>query len=91
MMLDCPIQSHLDIEGNVTGNLTGTADLARNLTGTPHVQVGVITATDVHTTNLDVTGIGTVRTLNATLQGFKLVVVIIVFLPNQQVDLELVQ
>ena len=58
-----------NITGNVTGNLTGTADLARNLTGTPHVQVGVITATDVHTTNLDVTGIGTVRTLNATLQA----------------------
>ena len=58
-----------NIQGNVTGDLTGTADFARNLTGSPNTLVGVITATSVHTTRLDVSGIGTINNLVATTQA----------------------
>ena len=32
--------------GNLTGNVTGTADLASGLTGTPNITVGTVTGTD---------------------------------------------
>ena len=62
------------VVGNVTGNLTGTADLASGLTGTPNITVGSVTAasgsfsgnitvggtlTYQDVTNMDVLGIGT--------------------------------
>ena len=51
------------------GALNGNATTASNLTGTPNVEVGVITATDVHSTRLNVTGIGTVNELDVTLRA----------------------
>ena len=48
------------------GVLTGNADTASNLSGTPDINVGIVSATDVRTTRLDVSGVGTVATLTAT-------------------------
>ena len=43
--------------GNLTGNVTGTADLASNLTGTPNITVGTVTGTDAtFSGNLTVNG-----------------------------------
>ena len=43
--------------GNLTGNVTGTASLASNLTGTPNITVGTVTGTDAtFSGNLTVNG-----------------------------------
>ena len=57
--------------GNVTGDVTGTADLASGLTGTPNITVGTINASTISVagtityddvTNVDSVGIVTART-----------------------------
>ena len=42
------------VTGNVTGNVTGTAQSASSLTGTPNINVGVITATRIVTDTIEV-------------------------------------
>ena len=42
------------LTGNVTGNLTGIAQSASSLTGTPNINVGVITATRIITDTIEV-------------------------------------
>lgn len=42
------------VTGNVTGNLTGVAQSASSLTGTPDINVGVITATRIVTDTIEV-------------------------------------
>lgn len=42
------------VTGNVTGNLTGVAQSASSLTGTPNINVGVITATRIITDTIEV-------------------------------------
>ena len=54
-----------------TGNLTGIAQSASSLVDTPDINVGRIDATDLHltevnTTRLDVSGVGTVSTLTVS-------------------------
>ena len=50
-----------NVTGNLTGNVTGTADLASGLTGTPNITVGTITGTDATLSgNLTVQGTQTV-------------------------------
>ena len=49
--------------GNVTGDVTGTATNASGLTGTPDINVGVVTATDLVLSG-DLTVNGTTTTLN---------------------------
>jgi hypothetical protein len=43
-----------NLTGNVTGNLTGIAQSASSLTGTPNINVGVITATRIITDTIEV-------------------------------------
>lgn len=43
-----------NLTGNVTGNLTGIAQSASSLTGTPNINVGVITATKIITDTIEV-------------------------------------
>jgi hypothetical protein len=43
-----------NLTGNVTGNLTGVAQSASSLTGTPNINVGVITATKIITDTIEV-------------------------------------
>jgi len=51
--------------GNLTGNVTGTASTASSLTGTPNIQVGIITATKLIVDVVEVpnTGITTISKL----------------------------
>jgi hypothetical protein len=42
------------VTGNVTGNVTGVAQSASSLTGTPNINVGVITATRIVTDTIEV-------------------------------------
>ena len=51
--------------GNLTGNVTGTASTASSLTGTPDIQVGIITATKLIADLIEVpnTGVTTVSKL----------------------------
>jgi len=54
-----------DVTGDVTGNLVGIASTARSLTGTPDINVGVITATKLIANLIEVpsTGVTTVSQL----------------------------
>ena len=46
-----------NVVGNLTGNVTGIADTALSLSGTPNIDVGIITAASINSTgNLDVDG-----------------------------------
>lgn len=63
------------LTGNVVGNLTGIATFARDLTGTPNITVGVITASTVNlsntlnTVNIQSTGIATAQTISVGTGG----------------------
>lgn len=43
-----------NLTGNVTGNLTGIAQSAASLTGSPNIEVGIITATKIITDTIEV-------------------------------------
>lgn len=53
-----------NVTGTITGNVVGTAALASNLTGTPNITVGTITATEItaNSINLPTAGIVTAKT-----------------------------
>tara|TARA_B100001094_G_scaffold64614_1_gene60610 strand:+ start:5988 stop:7826 length:1839 start_codon:yes stop_codon:yes gene_type:complete len=53
-----------NVTGTVTGDVVGTASLASNLTGTPNITVGTITATEItaNSINLPTAGIVTAKT-----------------------------
>jgi hypothetical protein len=53
------------VTGNVVGNLTGVAQSASSLSGTPDINVGVVTATNINVSMIQVSGITTIaNTLN---------------------------
>ncbi len=64
-----------NVTGNVVGNLTGIATFARDLTGTPNITVGVVTASTVNlsnalnTVNIQSTGIVTAQTISVGTGG----------------------
>ena len=53
-----------NVTGTITGDVVGTASLASNLTGTPNITVGTITATEItaNSINLPTAGIVTAKT-----------------------------
>jgi len=58
------LPSNIDVSGiitasnitanNITANLVGIASTARSLTGTPNIQVGIVTATDINGSSINV-------------------------------------